>query len=153
MVIALAFLAAFAALVWLGRRSRRGKGDWRVASSLITVATFVGATLAFARGEWPMGIVLAVVGLFLMFDVRGRGARAQPQMREQYRPRQPPPEPEAGMSDAQAREILGVSRTAGPKEIQAAYLRLMRALHPDHGGSPALAAQINAARDRLAGKS
>jgi hypothetical protein len=28
----------------------------------------------------------------------------------------------------------------------------MRAVHPDQGGSPALAAQINAARDKLLGK-
>ena len=38
---------------------------------------------------------------------------------------------------------------ATPDEIQAAYVRLMRRVHPDAGGAAGLASQLNAARDRL----
>lgn len=57
------------------------------------------------------------------------------------------------MSPADARAILGVGPEAGVKEIDAAYRRLMRSVHPDAGGTAGLAAQLNAARDVLkAGK-
>ena len=55
----------------------------------------------------------------------------------------------SGMSEREARDILGVGPEANAEEIQAAYTRLMRRTHPDAGGSAGLAAQINAARDRL----
>ena len=53
------------------------------------------------------------------------------------------------MSAQEARAILGVGPAATPEEIRAAYTRLMRSVHPDKGGTPGLAAQLNAARDRL----
>jgi DnaJ-class molecular chaperone len=49
----------------------------------------------------------------------------------------------------EARSILGVDEAATREEIQAAYTRLMRLAHPDKGGTSGLAAQLNAARDRL----
>jgi DnaJ-class molecular chaperone len=48
--------------------------------------------------------------------------------------------------------MLGVDTSASEAEIQAAYLRLMRRVHPDHGGASGLAAQLNLARDRLLGR-
>jgi curved DNA-binding protein CbpA len=53
------------------------------------------------------------------------------------------------MSAEEARRVLGVGPDADAAEIRAAYTRLMRAVHPDTGGSAGLAAQLNAARDRL----
>ena len=53
------------------------------------------------------------------------------------------------MPEAEARETLGVSATAGEEEIRAAHRRLVAALHPDRGGSPELTRRINAARDTL----
>jgi curved DNA-binding protein CbpA len=53
------------------------------------------------------------------------------------------------MSLDEARSILGVGADATREEIQAAYSRLMRLAHPDKGGTSGLAAQLNAARDRL----
>ena len=53
------------------------------------------------------------------------------------------------MPEAEARETLGVSATAGEEEIRAAHRRLVTALHPDKGGSPELTRRINAARDTL----
>jgi len=53
------------------------------------------------------------------------------------------------LGDQEARSILGVGPEASSAEIQAAYARLMRLAHPDKGGTDGLAAQLNAARDRL----
>ena len=55
------------------------------------------------------------------------------------------------MTRDEAAEILGVAATAPEDEIRAAYRRLMAANHPDRGGSPWLAQQINRARDVLLG--
>lgn len=63
--------------------------------------------------------------------------------------RRPGARPSSGMSQAEALEVLGLKPGATPTEIRAAHHRLMRASHPDAGGSDWLAARINQARDVL----
>jgi hypothetical protein len=53
------------------------------------------------------------------------------------------------MDEATAYSILGLPPDAGADEIKAAHRRLMTKLHPDHGGSSYLAAQLNQAKDFL----
>lgn len=59
--------------------------------------------------------------------------------------------PGGQMSRAEALAVLGLAEGADAAAIRAAYLRLMRAAHPDQGGSAWLAARLNEARDVLLG--
>ena len=117
------------------------RGGWRLFAGLASVLlTVVGIVLAI-KGDWWMGLPLVVLALGSAGGARVR--RSQPGA-------SPPPQraPE-GMSAADARSILGVEPTASVADIRAAYTRLMQRAHPDKGGSAGLAAQLNAARDRL----
>ena len=51
------------------------------------------------------------------------------------------------MKDAYA--VIGVPRKATDEEIQAAYKKRARDLHPDHGGSPEQMAELNEAYAKI----
>lgn len=55
----------------------------------------------------------------------------------------------AMLTTTEARDLLGVSARADEEEIRAAHRRLIGRVHPDAGGSDALARRVNAARDIL----
>ena len=132
--------AALALYVWMtGRKTPILKGrEWRVLTGALALACFTGAAFVSVRGSWGAGVVLAVVGLGLAASARKSSIATPP--------------PSGRMSLDEARRTLGVSPEATRPEIQAAYKRLMRAVHPDQGGMAGLAAQLNAARDRLLSK-
>ena len=129
--------ALLALLVWAGRARRPvlKRREWRFLSAAAALVAFTAAAITGLRGAWGSSIVLVVLGLWLVTSTRPSGAPAQPSP--------------GRMSEAEARSILGVGPEAGASEIQTAYARLMRLAHPDKGGTDGLAAQLNAARDRL----
>jgi DnaJ-domain-containing protein 1 len=59
---------------------------------------------------------------------------------------------QTGMSDAEAREILGVDENASDPDIETAYRNEMKRAHPDQGGSDWMAAKVNQAKDTLVGR-
>jgi len=79
-------------------------------------------------------------------SVAGAGPRE-----DEPRGRGDSPWTKGGMSAEEAREILGVASGASPEEIERAYRRVMKAAHPDHGGSDWMAAKVNQAKDVLLG--
>jgi hypothetical protein len=105
-------------------------------------AALVGAVLA-AKGKPVIGAPL-LMGAALFFAKQGN-RRAATRMRAV---------PVAPQADdlAKAGALLGVSPDADPADIRAAHRRLIASVHPDKGGTEALAAQINAARDLLLGQ-
>ncbi len=136
LIVALFLAAGAMLLVWAGRRPSRVTGGRRVLSALFAGLAAVGAVVSALRGGWIFSLVLIALSAWL-------GAAARP------RPAPPSGPTQGPMSEREARAILGVSADADRAAIQAAYRRLMQRAHPDHGGTAGLAAQLNAARDRL----
>lgn len=135
MIYILAGAALIAVLVWAGRGGLRGMdpGGVRVSAGVVSILALVAAGLFTLRGIWPIGLLLLLVAL-----ASAVGARKAP--------RKPKPL-DPGVEEA--RSILGVGPNATEDDIQEAYTRLMRMAHPDAGGTSGLAAQLNAARDKL----
>jgi hypothetical protein len=131
-------VALFLGWMWM-RSAVIRRGGWRVGAGLMAVVLVVVGAAVSIRGEWIVGLPMVLLAL-----VTAAGGRIN------RRPRTAPAsEPMDGMSAAEARSILGVEPNATPQEIKSAYARLMQRAHPDKGGTTGLAAQLNAARDRL----
>lgn len=79
--------------------------------------------------------------------------RFGPEWREQTPQDEAPRAADNGgaMTREQALDILGLTPGADATAIREAHRRLMKKMHPDHGGSNYLAAQINRAKDLLLG--
>lgn len=129
-------LAAIAvwALIRLGRQGEgAGRGHWRVTATLLGAVLIAGGALVAFRGGWLLASGLVSAGLWLTVASRQRAV---------------PPRAE-GMTDNEARSILGVTAYATTTEINTAWKRLMSRAHPDQGGTQGLASRLNAARDHL----
>lgn len=59
------------------------------------------------------------------------------------------PRPPAPLGRAEALAVLGLPEGATRDQIVQAHRQLIQKLHPDRGGSAALAAQVNLAKDVL----
>ena len=128
--------AALFLMVWITRgKPILKRREWRFLAGALAIACFAAAAYVGVRGGWGKSIVLVVMGLGLAVSTRRTGMAVPPTV--------------GRISDSEARSILGVGPNATEAEIREAYGRLMRMAHPDKGGTSGLAAQLNAARDRL----
>lgn len=130
--------AVLALLVWMGRRGGRPPNLMRMAVGVLALAAAGASVFEVVRGQWLGSSILLTLALYMAQSMRvpkARPAAGEPSS--------------DGMSLSQARDTLGVGPDATTADIQAAYLRLIQRVHPDRGGAPGLAAQLNAARDRL----
>lgn len=130
-------------LLWAAQKSKRPIlkfRQWRIASALIATLMFAAAAFLTLQGQWGKAIVLVVLGMWLSASARQpRAARVK----------SAPPPADAPMSLSEAYAILDLAPGATREDVQAAYTRLMKLIHPDKGGGAGLASKLNAARDRL----
>lgn len=106
-------------------------------------ACFIGAVMTL-RGLAVLGTPIIGVGLVLL-GLSARSSSAQTRSGRENTP----PRRSGVMTRREALEILGLEEGAGEADIREAYKALMKKLHPDAGGSDALARQIQDARDTL----
>lgn len=141
-LVAVGAMLGAAGMKRLGRWTAKATGRWRPGVGVGSMVLLFSGMAVSARGAWIIGLPLAVAGAGMALVARKRAAKpdaAGPDAARQ------------GMSEADARAMLGVGPQASPGEIKAAYIRLMQRVHPDQGGASGLASQLNAARDRLLG--
>jgi hypothetical protein len=142
-------LGGVALFVFLGGLRAFERANVRTIKSFVAwVCALGGISLAMmlimtGRG----GIAIAALTLFgpLLWD-QWQAARGRPVRRMGAKP---PPARGGPMSREEAYQVLGLQPGAAEAEIRAAHKRLMRAAHPDGGGSDWLAARVNQARDVL----
>ncbi len=127
---------------------------WGLVSIVVLTAAFLAMT---GRLAWAGAALSALIP----WAMRGMQAHALWRQFKSYTGgasksssgQQAPPRPgQQRMSSEEAYAVLGLKPGASSDEIQIAYKRLIQKMHPDAGGSDALAAQINQARDVLMGK-
>lgn len=140
MIYVILGLLVLLVLVTAGRRGRvvSVRREWRFISGAGAIAALIAAALLAVREAWIPAVALLAISVSLMGSARFNPRRRAPAAFA----REP-------MTAAEARSILGVAPDATRDEIQSAYRRLMERVHPDKGGAAGLAAQLNAARDRL----
>ncbi|HWV12091.1 MAG TPA: DnaJ domain-containing protein [Sphingobium sp.] len=132
-LFAFLLLGLAAWLIWTGRLQRMSVKD-----GMVLGGALVGAVMA-AKGKPLAGapLLLGAALFFLNQSQQKKRRSAAPEIS---------PEP---TSIARARALLGVPEDADENSIRAAHRRLIASVHPDRGGTEALAAEINAARDLL----
>ncbi len=140
-IVYLILILGVGAVGWWGYSKLRPhlqRGEVRIAAGAAAALAFGGAAFSATREAWVKVAVLSVLGLWMAFAARAGRGSGQSRVPASSKP-----------SLDEARQILGVSANASRGEIQEAYVRLIRLAHPDSGGTTGLAAQLNAARDRL----
>jgi len=148
-------IAVLVALIYVNKRWRSLPEDQRPGfakkAMLYGAAAVILILIASGRAHWLMGVLAALLAL------AGRVAQLAQYVplfkklfgKEGAPPRQPAAQ--QAMSRQDAADILGVDVNAGKEEVRAAHKRLMQKIHPDRGGSDALAKHINQAKDILSG--
>ena len=153
MLIAAAALLILGAMIWVGRGTDRKNRQSRAVTSVVAIGLLVLATILTIRGDWLLGVVSGALsaGLALYSRLAPRAdlirrvfAGVAPGFKWPFQQ-----DADTGMSESEARSLLGVGPEADAAEITAAHRRLMAMVHPDKGGAAGLAVQVNAARDRL----
>jgi len=137
MIFIVAIVAILGFLVWRGRVGRVLAAEWRAPAAIASIGLFAAAGFEALRGGFAPAVILFIIGLLMVGTARWpkRARRAAPASFD--------------MGVSEARSILGVGPGATVAEIRAAHARLIRVAHPDAGGTSGLAAQLNAARDKL----
>jgi hypothetical protein len=119
------------ALLWLtfGGKVLRDRRNWPALGAMA-----IGLAL-LAKGELIPALLLTAGGAVWLWRPKRATKAAVPFTQD--------------MALAEARDLLGLPPGADREAIVAAHRRLIARNHPDSGGTEALAARLNAARDLL----
>ncbi len=145
-----------------------GIGALAVLGLMWGASAFSRASPAGIKGLLAWVAALAGLSLAALLFLTGRGAAAigglvflgplawswwqeSRQGPSSARPGPGGPRGQAGkrMGRAEALAVLGLPVGASDSDVQAAWVRLMRVVHPDGGGTDDLASRVNQARDVL----
>ena len=132
---------------------KQGRKKFGKQSILWLIALIVLGLVVTGRAHWLMGVLAALLALagravqlaqFIPVFKKIFGEAQASQNNEASKPATTD-----SMSRHQAADILGVKINASDEEIRTAHKKLIQKMHPDRGGSDALAKQINLAKDLL----
>lgn len=142
-------LGAMVVLAWLFAKARPSS-IVKIARSVAAVALVLLGIVMTVRGMGILGVpmVLAGIGFLLTGTWQGRPGLGGGGQGGNGRAQSQSPQNES-MSIAEARATLGVEPGASHDDIQRAYREMMKKVHPDTGGSGALARRVQMARDLL----
>lgn len=142
-------LGAMVVLAWLFARAKPSSVV-KIARSVAAVFVILLGIVMTIRGMGILGVpmVLAGIGFLLTGTWRGRPGLGGGGQGGNGRGPSRAPQNDT-MSIAEARATLGVEPGASPEDIQRAYREMMKKVHPDTGGSGALARRVQMARDLL----
>ncbi len=141
------------AVLVFGARAFEQASVTSIESLLAWVAALGGLTLALLLIlSGRASIALGALALFgpVVYQ-RWQAARGRTSNRPTDGADSPSGAKHGAMTRAEAFEVLGLRPGASEAQIRDAHHRLMRAAHPDAGGSDWLASRINQARDILLG--
>lgn len=97
-----------------------------------------------------LGMIFALKGLLIVaLPMLGVGAGLLGWQQFGFNQSGKPQPAASSMDKVEALAVLGLNGSASTDDIRAAHKKLLRAIHPDAGGSTYLSAKINAARDLL----
>lgn len=144
----LAIVALIISMVFIGAVSRTNPARAQRLTRFVlgTGACVVGAVMSL-KGLAVLGAPIAGLGLVML----GLGARST-QSQDQASSDNRIPTNDRAMNRRDALDTLGLNDGASDEEIRAAYKRLIKKVHPDTGGSDALARRIQQAKDVLIGE-
>ena len=162
MFYSLLIIAGIIVLIWGKKRFAELPPEQRKSALtnwvLIGAAALIVGLVLAGRAPWLMGVLAALMAVagrviqlasYMPMFKKLFGKEGPGQSGGQHSQSNTSQAPSVSMDKQQAAEILGVAKDADVEEIKLAHKRLMQKLHPDRGGSDALAKQINKAKDVL----
>ncbi len=164
MIWVLIGLAGLLGLIALGR-SAAAADPARLAQRVragAAIAAIAAGLVFLARGAFLIAAPLIGFGVSALASQRRPSRRADQEGgagsdgggrdgRHEGRAEYGAARPGADMTREEAFAVLGLEPSAGDGAIREAHKRLIKRLHPDGGGSSALAAKVNRARQVLLG--